>query len=374
MRKSTLATCVFAGLFASTVQAEVTLNGFASIKAGSTLGGDDALYGYTKDIDFKNESLFALQAQADLGDKLSVTAQLMAKGVNDFDAEFAWAFVSYQLNDETRINAGRVRVPFYKYSDFLDVGYAYDWLRTPRSVYDVPFDTMDGVSLYHSSSWGDWQSSFQVVYGSYEGDVTISGVMSPMEVQDLMGGTWELSNDWFSARVAYMQADVTINSSALDPLLAGLNQFGFASVASEIDFNEDKGSFFGIGFGIDKNDWVINTEFTIVKIDNSFLAKRDSYFVSVGHRFDKITPFVSYEKNRDNAHPDIYAPIPMQHPLYAPTAGLVMSQESNWNVYNVGLRYDFHPSAAFKVLLTQVDDQLSSNKTELLAVGVDLVF
>lgn len=164
MKKTLIGLCVSAAcLLSSAAMAEVKINGFASVKGGMTTGNDDTLYDYTNDIEFKNESLFAVQLSSDLGDKLSVTAQLMAKGAEDFDAKFAWAFLSYQLNDDLRLNAGRFRIPFYKYSDYLDVGYAFDWARTPRAVYDVEFDTMDGISLYHSTSIADMTSNVQLV-------------------------------------------------------------------------------------------------------------------------------------------------------------------------------------------------------------------
>lgn len=374
MRYTHLALVVAAAIAAGQAQAEVSLNGFASVKAGTTFGSDDTLYGYTSDVDFKPESLFAIQAQSDLGEKFSVTAQLMAKGNDDFNSKFAWAFLSYQASEHVRINAGRIRVPFYKYSDYLDVGYAYDWARTPRSVYDVPFDTMDGASAIISNSFGDWQSAVQLNFGAFNGSVNVEGVKSPSKMQNIMGGSWELSNDWFSTRAAYFKADVSIQSDALDPLLAALNQYGFAGVAKEIDFDEDAGSFVGVGFGIDKNDWLVNSEWTRVEIDHSFMAQRDSWFFSVGHRFGSWTPYVSHEVNRDKADPAIYASIPGVHPLRPLVAGLVDGQEDNTKVYNVGFRYDFHPSAAFKAELTSADNTIADQKTTLLTLGVDLVF
>lgn len=374
MRLSSLALMVAAGCAVSQVQAEVALNGFASVKAGTTFGNNDTLYSYTDEVDFKPESLFAIQAQSDLGDQVSVTAQLMAKGNKDFNSEFAWAFVTYQATEHVRINAGRIRVPFYKYSDYLDVGYAYDWARTPRSVYDVPFDSMDGTSAIISSTLGDWQSSIQLNVGAFNGNVSVEGVQSPAKMQNILGGSWELNNDWFSTRVAYFQADVTINSTALDPLLAGLTQYGFANVAKNIDFADDRGSFFGIGFGIDKQDWLVNAEFTKVEIDHSFMAQRDSWFASVGHRVGVWTPYVSYEVNRDKSDPSIYSTIPTVHPLRPLVAGLVDSQEDNTKVYNIGFKYDFHSSAAFKAELTKADNTLTNKTTTLLTLGVDLVF
>lgn len=375
MKKTLIGLCVSAAcVMSSAAMAEVNINGFASIKGGLTTGNDDTLYGYTNDIDFKNESLFAVQLSSDLGDKLSVTAQLMAKGANDFDADFAWAFLSYQVSDEVRVNAGRFRIPFYKYSDYLDVGYAYDWARTPRAVYDVQFDTMDGISLYHSTSIADMTSNLQLVYGAYEGNLTISGVSSASKVQDISGGSWELSNDWLSARVAYFMADVTINATAFTPLFNALNTFGFGSVARGIDFNEDEGTFFGFGLSYDRNNWVAVTEYTNVRVKNSYMADRDAYFVSVGRRFDNITPYISYEKDDDTSKSAIYKAMPPQFPLFATVAGVVESQLVDRDTWNFGMRYDFHPSAAFKVQLSSAKDNYTAEKDRLLTMGVDLVF
>lgn len=374
MKKALVASAIAALLAAPWAQAEVSINGFASVKAGMTSGSDETLFGYTDDLDFENESLFAVQLSSDLGDKLSVTAQLLAKGSKDFDADFAWAFLSYQFTDSLRLNAGRLRIPFYKYSDYLDVGFAYDWIRTPRAVYDVQFDTMDGISLYHTNLIGDWTSSIQLVAGAFDGEITVEGQLSNSQAKDILGASWELSNDWFNARVAYFQADLTIDAVVLNPLLAALNQFGFAPVASNLAFDDDSGTFFGFGFGIDRNDWVVNAEYTEIRVDNTFMADRDAYYLSVGHRFGAVTPFVSYEKDDDAPQRQIYANLPNQLPLKPLVVGVVEQQYSDMDTWNLGLRYDFHPSAALKVQYSMTDEGVTNHEDNLLTVGVDLVF
>ena len=86
MLKRSVMALTLAGLLATPAYADLTINGFASIKAGMTLGSDEQLYGYSDELDFKNESLFAVQVMSDLGEKLSVTAQLMGRGREDFAA------------------------------------------------------------------------------------------------------------------------------------------------------------------------------------------------------------------------------------------------------------------------------------------------
>ena len=115
-----------ATLLSFCAHAEVEFNGFASIVAGSTTSsivGD--LEGYTNEIDFKEGSLLALQASSDLGNGLGVTAQIIAHGADNWDPDFEWAFISYDISEDSRLLVGKQRAPFYMYSDFLEVSYAY---------------------------------------------------------------------------------------------------------------------------------------------------------------------------------------------------------------------------------------------------------
>ena len=136
----------------------------------------------------------------------------------------------------------------------------------------------------------------------------------------------------------------------------------------------DEGTFFGFGLSYDRNNWVAVTEYTNVKVKNSYMADRDAYFVSVGRRFDAVTPYISYEKDDDTSKSAIYKAIPPQVPLLATVAGVVESQLADRDTWSFGLRYDFHPSAAFKLQLSSAKDNYTLDKDRLLTMGVDLVF
>ena len=116
------------------------------------------------------------------------------------------------------------------------------------------------------------------------------------------------------------------------------------------------------------------SEITKAVVDDSFISDQESYYISVGHRFDTITPYVSFEKEDNKAKTEIYAGVPTASPIFAPVAGLVNSLESERNSINVGVRYDFHPSAAFKAQYTNADNKTADRKDSVLVVGVDLVF
>jgi len=377
MLKKSLIAFAVSGLLIAPAHAEVQINGFASIKAGMTLDSDDELYGYTNDLDFKNESLMALQVRSDLGEKLSVTAQLMGRGNNDFDIGFEWAFITYQLNDNTMINAGRLRGPFYKYSEYKDVGYAYDWSRVPRSVYGLGFDNIEGISVYRTDIIAGFDSTLIAMYGGYDGTTGLGDG----QLDGFVGASWELSRDWYNFRIAYYNADASLTFANQDAnnLLGALNANGFAALAEEIDFDKDKGTFFGIGAGIDRENLVIVAEYNRTEVDNTLFANRENYFISVAYRLGSITPYISHEWERHDSKPEIYQPYqnlastPLA-PLYFGAVATVESQAKEADTLNIGLRYDFHSSAAFKLQYTSQKNKLLDTRVGLLVAGVDLVF
>ncbi len=373
MKKLTVALAVCASLASGIAQADVRINGFASIVGGKALDSDTTLYGYDDEVSFKNESVFALQLSADLQEKLTATAQIVARGENDFDAEFEWAYLTYEINDELQLSAGKMRAPFYKYSDFLDVGYAYRWVRPPQSVYSLDFSTYEGLSLLYNTNIGDWDSSVQVIYGSFDDDA--GGARTVLD--DFTGFNWSVSHDWFSARAAYFMSDTTVvlnEGSELKGLIDVLAASGFVEESESLDVNKDSSTFLALGFGIDYNDILVDAEYTKLSQDNSILPDEDQYYVSVGYRMDDVTVHLTYEDNDDSNSASNFDQLAQIPPLNDAINGAFTSMSAKSNVYSIGARYDFHPSAAFKIDLSRSKDKLTNTEADVLSVGVDLVF
>ncbi|GAA62134.1 hypothetical protein P20652_4030 [Pseudoalteromonas sp. BSi20652] len=376
MKKLSVAVAVCAVLASSYTSAEVRINGFASIVGGKSLDSDSTLYGYDDDITFKNESKFALQLSADLQEKLTATAQIIARGEDDFDATFEWAYVTYEYSDELQFSAGKMRVPFYKYSDFLDVGYAYRWVRPPKSVYGIPFSTYEGVSVVYSSQLGDWDSTLQGFYGAFDGDIDVFGSELPAELNNLGGINWSLSYDWFSARAAYIVADTSIssNDSGLIGLVSVLSDSGLTNTANDLITEEDKTSFVGVGFSVDYENFLFDAEYTQFEVEDSILPEQSQYYASVGYRIDSVIVHFTYENNDDKHDSSRFNTIESIPTLNSAVNGALEGLRAQSNVYTIGARYDFHPSAAFKIDFSRFEDDITDTETDVVAVGVDLVF
>jgi len=92
-------------------------------------------------------------------DNMGATVQLIAQNdeVGD-DIRMEWGYVSYDVNDEIRMLIGRVRPALFLYSDYLDVGYAYNWITPPSEVYaQENISNLDGGSIAYNKDLGDQQ-------------------------------------------------------------------------------------------------------------------------------------------------------------------------------------------------------------------------
>jgi hypothetical protein len=371
--KNTLAAIIVAlGATSTLALADTQIKGFASVVAGITTDVDTSLFGYNDKLSFKPESLFALQVSSDLGEGLSATAQIMSRGENDYSANFEWAYLSYEISDNAQINAGRLRIPFYRYSDFLDVGYAYNWNRPPSSVYNSIFSTYDGVSYVYSNALGSVDSSVQIIAGSHSSETDVGSA----KLDNLMGVNWTLNYDWLTARVGYFVADVTVelNNEGLISIINSLDSVGLTSVADTIRVDEDFGDFFAVGLSVDYNDFLFDFELISSGTEDAIAAGQDSSYVSVGYRFSELTILATVETREDGVDDSLYGQVPSAYaPLDAYVDAAFTGQEIQQDIVSVGARYNFHPSAALKFDYTSSETN-DADAVNVFTVGVDLVF
>lgn len=379
--KRLLALGILAALAAAPAAAQnVQITGFGQMVAGTVSDGSTFPgTGYDSDWDFKDESLFALQVRGDLNDQWSATAQIVARGRDDFDPEFAWAYIGWNGGNGWSAKLGRQRVPFFRYSDFLEVGYAYPWLRPPHAVYNATFSNYDGASAAYSFGSGDWFSNIGVVGGKNEDSLTISNLPATQELGSLVGIYADTTYaDWLTLRASYLQADVSVDAQAINPLLTALRGNGFGNVAEAVDFTEDHGRFIGLAAEVNKGNWLLIGEWTDTKIDDAYYADRTQYYITGGYRFGAWMPSITWARRDNEAKPGIVALLPNVPPLAglrAATAGVVLSEDLDATYWSYGLRWDVATNVALKADYTQyTNDTPASADADAFAVGVVFTF
>lgn len=363
-----------------TATADVRINGFANLIAGIT-SSDDTLYGYDDKISFSEESLFAIQISGDVNDKVTATGQLVARGSDDYDPDFEWAYLTYSATDTISVSAGRLRLPLFKFSASKDVGYSYHWVNAPRSVYDVPFNNLDGFRLDYNNYAGDWEYNLQAAMGTISSDVETSlGDIAKVEGDNVIMFSAEATYDWFKIRGVVGSGKITVTSDAINAPLNGLRAAGLTSLADDLALEDDSASFVGFGVDVDKFDWFASAEYTVITTDDSYNPEDKAFYVTAGLRIDKWTPSITYENKDGTEDPkflDKVAALPaaVQPTAAAVTVGLQQAFQEEFDLITLGLRYDYDTNIALKADVSKFSDDVNdANDTTLVRFAVNYVF
>lgn len=392
--KTKLVFLSMAGLFALPALADIQINGFANLIGGMTLDDDEAVYGYDSDFNFDPASVVGLQIRGDVSDKLSATAQLVGRGNEDYDASFEWAYMTYAISNNTSVSAGRLRLPLFKYSSSLDIGYSYHWLTPPDSVYGVDFNNIDGVRVDYQNYSGDWEYGVQFTTGHVEEETTVGGLTADLELKNVLAVSVEVTRDWFSARTLVGRGKVSVSNESLDTLFDGLMQFdamipSVVTATNNLSVDDDTGTFLEVAVDIDKYDWFIGAEYTKFEVDDAIVPPNDAWYVTAGMRFGKFTPHITYEVEEADIdeRQDYLVGLPSVidsgdsaidaswASLYQGAVGAIVSQHQDTSAVTLGLRYDVEPGFALKGGVTWYSDELDdANDATLLRVGLNYTF
>ncbi len=419
--KNRIMLCTACALTSLTAQADVRVNGFANIIGGIT-SSDDQVFNYDDRISFSEESLFAIQVVGDVNDKITATGQIVARGANDYNPDFEWAYLTYQLNEKLSISAGRLRLPLFNYSSSLDVGYSHHWVSPPRAVYDVPFNNLEGLTIDYASFAGDWEYNLSASFGTYEGEVG----ETPSLGNNVQLYSAEAIYDWFKLRLVIGQSKTSFpllesnNEGFLGAGLAlnALAATGFSELESQLQIADDTGTFAGLSIQVDKYDWFISGEYTDVRVEQSFTSEDSAYYLTAGLRFGKWTPSITYEKAKGDINtrfngqiaaltdveltaaqiqnfvntpfgagvnalsPVSLTQLPVEIAGPAVTEGLaefarglILSGADESEVWSATIRYDYDTNIALKADISRFSNNLNNEEDgTLLRVGANYVF
>lgn len=378
MKKKLLSCALCAALPLASAHAELSFNGFANIVAGKA-SSNDQIQGYDDDLTFKQDSLFAIQATTELGEGLTATAQIMSRGENDWDTEFEWAYLGYQINEDFKVLAGRQRLPLYMYSDFVDVSYAYPWITPPNGVYGIELNRFDGLSGVYNFTLGEFDSTAQFIFGSSDDTFDLGGETINSEFEDIFGGVITLTRDWLTLRAAFFDSTLTIPIDGFAQLADAWQQVpGYEHVSEQLVITEDQSQFLELGFRIDYHNILLSGEFISVENEDTPQADDESWYLTAGYRFDNVLVHVTYGADEANTN-DITKNLPTGdnaalNQLTAITRGAVDTLVVDSSYYTVGARWDFHDSAALKVEFTSFDDDQFNQDANLVRTALVTVF
>lgn len=365
---------------------DVRFSGFMSLGAGFVDDGDS--YGYNgwseEDVTFDN-NIFGIQMTGDVAEKITATLQLTARSNDDYQINAEWAYLSWQASDNSKVRVGRLRTPFYMYSDFIDVGYSYNWISPPREVYYLPFNNVNGIDFYTTSTLGSFDTSLQVYFGGFDDELDLDGdgVLETANTRNQMGIAATIGKGWWTLRTAYHHAKLTIDVTnipvaegfSIGDLAASATGAGFGSNANNLLVDEDKASFAEVGLTIDTGTFVGAAEYVVFEPKDSLLSKNVRSYVMGGVRFGEWLVHLTASQSKDEvAHPEAGIPVVAQTAVLIGTMQAVAaSQVVERDVLTLGARWDLASGTALKFQIDDVSDD-SNGDQKVFSVALQSVF
>jgi hypothetical protein len=392
MNKSRLAIAIGALILSSTTLAgDIDFSGYGSVRGGIVL--DDEHYPnnfyYDNKVDFKSQSTFALQAQAQLNKDWSATIVLQASGQNDFDVVARWAYLNYELSPETTVSFGRFALPYFRNSDTQDVGYSHDYSVMPRAVYrGQEFDVIEGVRVLHSTFIGDGDLTVKGSFGSFSGYTDTANGPIDTDINTIMQLSAEYTYEWFSLYFGVLNADtsIDINEQLDSKLMASLPGYNVNNgIAYDVNgmavydmsglyIDEDDALYVSTGVTLDYEQWIFNAEYATYQVEDSFSEQSEAYYVSLGYRYGNTTITLVHE---DLSYGDDYDSATSSDVMvnsYLMAVNDSFARPNEYDSQGIHVRYDASEGVALKFEYTYATDHLEDESASVVTFGVDFVF
>lgn len=299
-------------------------NGFIS---GAYISADnDAGYNAADtSANFSRDSKIGFQGTFNISNSTQAVMQLMMRGENDWEVEAEWAYLSHRFDNGIKVRGGKLRVPLFMYSDYLDVGYAQPFARPPEEVYAaVPFSSYTGAGMSYDVEYDDSTLTMQAFGG--ESDVKNTNV----ELSNLMGANVSWTDEIITLRGVY-------GTAILDGDITGLG-------STIMSMSDARAEFIGVGASYDNGEMLAVAEWTRAETEGAY-PDTDAGYITLGYRIKAFTPYVTvaYIESQDN---DERASALVQRIFF----------DAQRTAYSVGMRWDALDNVAVKFDVTYAND------------------
>lgn len=387
-------------------------SGFASVAGGKTNRDGLSFKNYDENWSFDADSVVGLHLQGDLLPHLSFTAQIVAQGyhANDTDQyqpEVDWLFLSYQWSPALRMRAGRMRTPHYLYSETINTGYSYPWVRPPTNVYTfflTPFYNFDGIDLTWNGDLGPFELDIQIFAGAMDGEyaeldikaepvgganLTLRGQQWLLRYGLIINSTDISSPGWHIYQDAYRQLALFTGDTL------------FNDIADAFEANDEPYAYHALAAQWEHRNWTLLAEgYYIDNRDDGFANTSTGGYASVLYHTGNWTPYITfgsyYNVLNEDAIQDLedsYATYPagtlgpQAELLRSGTLDAFRSFKSKQRSWTLGTRYDLFTNTAIKLeaeysdflagttgLMVPAPDARRPKDAVLVSFAIDVVF
>lgn len=285
-------------LFITTVNAtEIDVTGYATVLAGYT---DEKKAGYndllaTNHLDFTNRSLAGLQFNAEMYKNVDFSLTLLMEGADEYIAHTDWFYITYSATQDTSFRFGRLKVPFFMVSNYIDIGHAYPWVSPPPEVYDVRMaKSADGMEYIYDTDLfgGTFLFDAYVGTGKHHQNLSASFIHDPTvntanyttgdkinyNLHDLVGFETSLSSDSVTFRIGHYQSKFN---------------------TTEFNIENSKMRFNSVGLIIDWKNFLLYSEYITRESEDNvqfLFPDQNSGYLTLGYKISDFLPYITFAK------------------------------------------------------------------------------
>lgn len=321
----------------------VRIDGFASTAYQVTdektlFNGDKDRKGINEDGSFQGTRI-GLNVTAKVADNLTLAALLLSSiEENNYNTRVDWGFATLDISNTLDLRFGKIKFPVGVVNEYVDVGYAYPWIRAPLVIYsEVPNGTQatreafTGSTLAWSKSVGGGMRLSADVFG---GEVNLEN----MNVKSLLGVTARV--DWDDA--VLFQVSTYQGNMVNTPMPAMEDKQHEATV---------------IGLKVDWHNIVFYTENASVDMQDLPALSADPWYATIGYRIGKLLPHYTHQRFKQG-------------------------DGDKQDIDTIGLRYDFMKNTALKIEASRIktegvglfDSAPTDGSTNMYGIAIDFVF
>ena len=294
------------------------INGFFS--GGVAVNDGDpaelSIYGIEDNYSTDAVSRLGIQMSFEVTDDMNLTGQLVSRGVNNYDLEAEWAYLSWDVTSKFTVRIGRQRIPYYLLSEYLEVGYAYPWVRPPIELYNIPISSTDGLGVLYDFSVGAVNFSTQAYAGAG------SGFADQLEGEFTLNQAWGIAQffEWndFTFRIGYNTSNLDVGNiqadgvgqslldgtEAVSTLIYGnaaltpsiIASLGALPALEPLQLENVSTEYISAAFSYDNGSLLVMGEIANLKVQDLAQPVGDSGYLTIGYRFGDWMPHVTYAK------------------------------------------------------------------------------
>lgn len=315
---------------------------------------------------FERDTRFGLNVSAKLSDRWDMSSQFITKANSHEPITAQYFFARLQATSQLAIRAGRLLAPTWLFSEQIEVGLTYPWIRLPYEVYNLnPLRFYDGLSIAWNQSLGDWSMILEVEGGTscYKQQNFNQTLLNAVTMPEMVGANLTFTDDkHVMVRASY--ATALINGILTLTSVGATVTPGTVvnTITTTTTMNAERGHLISVGGKFEFANFLLITEAARRIITGNYLSTGNAAYGTLGYRFGDFMPFasVSWQGNLTGTG--------WVDPEATPTN--ILSLLDNQMTISGGVNYRFSPSIVWKL---QYDNVRTNNMTAALSKTANVV-